>query len=222
MKLFDPNNPLMRSMSKVADIIILNILFMVCSIPVVTIGPALTALHCVTMKLVRDEEGGIIKDFFQSFRLNFRQALTIHLIMLAVAAVLFIDIYFVLYSKNDLGAMAYILFGVAAFLGVIGVLTLLYVYPVLAKFDNPTGRTMVLAFTLAIRHLPTTIVLAIITAIPILAMMIPHESVIAFIYLMLIFGFSAVAMAQASFLRKVFDQYIPAEQNNNLSSEVHI
>ena len=183
MRFFDINNPLMRSMSKVADIIILNFLFMICSIPIITIGPALTALHCVTMKLVRDEEGGVMKDFFQSFRLNFRQALSIHLLLMAVTAILFVDIYFVLYSKNDLGAMAYILFAVAAFLGVVGAMTLLYVYPVLAKFDNPTGRTMVLAFTLAIRHLPTTIVLAITVAIPILAMTIPHESVIAFIYL---------------------------------------
>lgn len=220
MKLFDINNPLMRSMSKVADIIILNFLFLVCSIPIVTIGPALTALHCVTMKLVRDEEGSVVKEFFRSFRLNFRQALVIHLMLLAVTAILFIDIYFVLYSKNDLGAMAYILFGVAAFLAVMGTLTLLYVYPVLAKFDNPTGRTLIVAFTLSIRHLPTTILLAIIAAIPIVAMMIPHEIVISFMFVMLIFGFSGVAMAQASLLRKVFAHYIPAEQKENGNCEV--
>lgn len=221
MKFFDPNNPFMRSMSKVADVVILNFLFIICSIPIVTIGPALTALHCVTMKLVRDEEGSVFKEFFQSFRLNFRQAFAIHMLFLAVAAVLFIDIYFVLYSKNDLGAMAYILFGVAAFLGVMGAMTLLYVYPVLAKFDNPTRRTLMVAFTLSIRHLPTTIALAIITAIPIVAMMIPNEIVISFMFVMLLFGFSGVAMAQASFLRKVFDRYIPAEQNENENSEVH-
>lgn len=220
MKLFDPNNPLMRSMSKVADIIILNLLFIVCCIPIVTIGPALTALYCVTMKLVRDEEGGIVKEFFRSFRLNFRQGLVIHLLFLAAAAILFIDIYFVLYSKTSHGIMAYILFAVSAFLAVMGTMTLLYVYPVLAKFDNPTRKTLMVAFTLSIRHWPTTLILAIITAIPIAVMMIPNEAVISFLYLMLIFGFAAVAMAQAFFLRKVFDNYIPAEQNEEETSEV--
>ncbi len=221
MRLFDINNPLMRSMSKVADVIILNILFIVCSIPIITIGPSLTALHCVTMKLVRDEEGSVVKEFFRSFRLNFRQATVIHLLFLAATVILFIDIWFVLYSKTSHGAMAYILFAIAAFLAVIATMTLLYVYPVLAKFDNPTKRTLIVAFTLSIRHWPTTVILAIIAAIPIVAMTIPNEIVISFMFLMLIFGFSAVAMAQAFFLRKVFDQYIPVEQNDNISGEVH-
>lgn len=221
MKLFDIDNPVMRSLSKVADLVILNLLFLVCCLPIVTIGPALTALYCVTMKLVRDEEGSIVKDFFQSFRLNFRQGVGIHLLLLLATAILAADLWFVLYSKVDHGAMGYILFGVAAFLGVITVMTLLYVYPVLAKFDNTIGKTLIVALTLAIRHLPTTLILAIIVAIPVGIMMIPNEAVISLIPVMLMFGFSAMAMAQAFFLRKVFDRYIPAEEDENVSSEVH-
>lgn len=222
MGIFDINNPFMRSMAKVADIIILNFLFMLCCIPIVTIGPALTALYSVTMKLVRDEEGGVVKEFFSSFRLNLKQGILIHLMFLVVTFVLFVDIWFVLYSVQDHGTMTYVLFAVSAFVAVMAAMTLLYVYPVLAKFDNPTGRTVQIAFTLAIRHLPTTCILAVFTAIPIAAVMIPNEAIISFLFLMFICGFSAVAFAQAFFLRKVFDRYIPQEDNENSTNEVHI
>ena len=115
MGFFDINSPFMRSMAKVADIIILNFLFMLCCIPVITIGPAITALYSVTMKLVRDEEGGIVKEFFSSFRLNLKQGIVIHILFLVIAFVLFVDIWFVLFSVTDHGAMTYILFAVSAF-----------------------------------------------------------------------------------------------------------
>ena len=216
--LFDINSPLMQGLSKVADIIILNILFMICCVPIFTIGAALTALHTVTMKLVRDEEGGIVKEFFRAFASNFRQATVIHLFFLLIAGLVFVDLWFVLYSVESHGAMSYILFGVAAMLGVFSILMLMYVYPLLAKFENSIKRTLQLAFILSIRHLPTTILLVAITAIPIVFLFIPHEIVIAVLFLMGVLGFAAQAMAQAFLYRKVFDQYIP--QNEETKSEV--
>ncbi len=221
MGFFDINSPFMRSMAKVADIIILNFLFMLCCIPVITIGPALTALYSVTMKLVRDEESGIVKEFFSSFRLNLKQGILIHIMFLVITFVLFVDIWFVLYSVEDHGAMTYILFAVAAFAAVMAAMTLLYVYPVLAKFDNSTGKTLQIALSLAIRHLPTTCILAVITAIPVAAVMIPNEAIISALFLMLICGFSALAFAQSFFLRKVFDRYIPQPNHENAMDEVH-
>ena len=210
----------MQGLSRIADLLILNFLFLLCCIPVVTIGAAVTALHSVAMKMAREEEGGIIKEFFSAFASNFRQATIIHLLFLLVGAVLFADIWFALYSVNDLGAMGYMLFGVAALLGVFSILVLLYVYPLLAKFENTVKRTIELAFILAIRHLPTTILLAAIAAFPIAFMMIPNEIVIGFLFMMGLLGFAAQAMAQGYLYRKVFDQYIPQEEQEETKSEV--
>lgn len=220
MGLFDPNNPLMRGMAKVADLIILNFFFMLCCIPIVTIGPALSALHYVAMKLVRNEEGGIIKDFFHSFKMNLRQGIVIHLLFLLIAFVLAADIWFALYSVSDHGAMTYILFAVAALLAVIAAMTLLYVYPVLAKFENTTSDTIRISFVLAVRHWPTTLVLAALAVFPVWFMTVPNEAVIGFLFLMLILGFAALALAQAFFLRKVFDKYIPEQQPDESREEV--
>ena len=73
-KLFRMDSPLMRFLTKIADLMVLNILFCVTSIPLITIGASWTALYSVTLKMVRDEEGSVSRSYFRSFRQNFRQA----------------------------------------------------------------------------------------------------------------------------------------------------
>ena len=90
-KFFDLDSPLMRFLSKLADLMILNIVFLITCIPVVTIGAAWTSLYYVTLKMVRDEEGTIVRSYFHSFRQNFRQATILWLAILGVAAVLVLD-----------------------------------------------------------------------------------------------------------------------------------
>lgn len=74
-----------------ADLIILNLLFLLCCIPIVTIGPAITAMYYVTMKMVRNEEAYIARSFFKSFKENFKQGLGIWLIALVLIILEFMD-----------------------------------------------------------------------------------------------------------------------------------
>ena len=76
-QIFNLDNPVWNFMSKVADLVILNILVMLCSLPVVTAGAAWTAMHFVTIRMARKEERYVVKDFFRSFKENFRQATVI-------------------------------------------------------------------------------------------------------------------------------------------------
>ncbi len=85
-------NPFFRFMGRVADLMILNVIFLVCCIPVVTIGPAITALYYTTLKMVRNEESYIVKGFFHSFKQNLRQGIIINLILLAIGVLLFLDL----------------------------------------------------------------------------------------------------------------------------------
>ena len=86
--LFNYDNPVWRFIGKLGDLIILNILWMITSIPIVTIGASITALYYVTLKLVRDEDGYTIKSFFKSFKENFKQSTIIWLIMLVIGLLL--------------------------------------------------------------------------------------------------------------------------------------
>ena len=90
--IFDMDSGFFRALSRLADLMILNLIFVVCCIPIVTIGPALTAMHYVTLKMVDNEEGYIVRGFFKSFRQNLRQAIIIWVIMLLLGCLLATDL----------------------------------------------------------------------------------------------------------------------------------
>ena len=86
-RFFDLESPIMRTLNRVADLMILNLLMIVCCIPVITVGASVTAMHYVILKMVRGEEGYLVKGFFKSFAANFKQATLIWLLMMVVIAV---------------------------------------------------------------------------------------------------------------------------------------
>ena len=82
MKLFNYDSPFWSFMSRLADLIILNLLWIVFCIPVVTIGASTTAMYRVTLNMVRGEGSGVVRMFWDAFRLNLKQAVLIFLILL--------------------------------------------------------------------------------------------------------------------------------------------
>ena len=99
-RLFNLDSPIMVFLGKVGDLIWLNVLTMICCIPIVTVGASITALHYVSIKMVRNEEGYLTKNFFKSFRQNFFQATVLWVLMLFILAVAGADFYF-LSSQSD-------------------------------------------------------------------------------------------------------------------------
>ena len=91
--IFDIDSPFIQFLAHIADLIILNIVFLICCIPFVTIGPSITALNYVTLKLAAKEDINVIRSFFKSFRQNFRQALIIWILLLGFGGLLFYDLY---------------------------------------------------------------------------------------------------------------------------------
>ena len=109
-RLFNMDNKFFTVMGRVADLIMLNVVFLICCLPIVTIGASLTALHYVTLKMTRNEESYIIRSFFKSFKQNFKQATVINLIMLAVAAILYMDLRIVGNIGGTMSQVLYIVF----------------------------------------------------------------------------------------------------------------
>jgi uncharacterized membrane protein YesL len=148
----------------VADFIILDILIVIFSIPVITIGPAMSAAYYVALKEVRDEEGYLLKSFWKAFKQNFRQGFIIELIIVAAGVLLYYDIsvtYRWAQVENSLIAklLFYILLG---FMAVVIAATI-YIFPMLAKFENKIKNLIINSFLMAVKHLPQTIVMVIIT-----------------------------------------------------------
>lgn len=217
-RFFNMDNKFFAVMGRVADLIILNVIFLICCLPVVTIGASLTALHYVTLKMARNEESYIVRSFFKSFKQNFKQATIIHLIMLVIGAVLYMDLNIVNYFDKPISQILYVFF---IALGIIYLLVFLYLYPVLAKFYNSIKNTFLNAFLMAIRHLPYTVLMAVITLAPASVFLIQSFRVQSTVLMLLILmGFALEAFINGHFLVKIFDNYVPKETDDgNIDTE---
>ena len=194
-------------MGKVADLCLLNLVCLACCIPIVTAGASITALYYVTLKMVRNEESYIFKSFFKSFKQNFRQATIIHLIMVAAAVLLYLDTNIVKVMGEPMSQIMSVIFAVFT---LVYAMILLYLYPILAKFYNSVKNTFTNAILMAIRHLPYTMIMLIICALPLLIFFVPSlQMQMTLILLLLLFGMAVIAYLNSFFLVKIFDKYIP-------------
>ena len=97
--LFEYNSPVSKALTNICYSAYLNILWFIFSIPIFTIGASTTALYSVTLKIVRNEEGNLTKDFIKSFKQNFKQSTSVWIILTLLGTLLLIDGY-ILYHKG--------------------------------------------------------------------------------------------------------------------------
>lgn len=141
-------------LGKVGDLIWLNILTMLCCIPIVTVGASLTALNYVSIKMVRNEEGYLTKNFLKSFRQNFFQATALWLLMLFILAVAGTDFYFLSMMEGTMVQVVKIgLYAVFLFF----LCSSIYWFPLLSRFENSLKNIIKNSFLLSIMHFPKTI-----------------------------------------------------------------
>lgn len=212
-KIFNLDGPFMQVFNKIADLIWLNILTMICCMPIITAGAALTAQHYVVLKMVRNQEGYITRSFFKSFKTNFRQATCIWLIILAFILMFAGDIYIFAYSEMEFPRILVILVCAAAIiLSLVGV----YIFPVLARFDNNIKNTVKNSFIIAIISLPRTIAMILITALPVILLFIS----LRLVPISALLGFSGPAYLCALLYNSVFKRFEPGEENEAEAEEV--
>ena len=201
-KIFDMDSPVMRVLNRVGDLLILNVLMIVCCIPVITAGAAFTAMHYVLLKIVRGEEGYLIRGFFKSFRSNFRQATLIWLLMLLVVAVYVGDIW--IFNYSGLVFPKPLIIAVAAVAFVL-LMIAVYVFPLQARFENSVKNTLKNAMLLAFANLPRTIL---IMACYILPLVLGYFSTYALLFVIML-GISAPAYAAAWIYSGIFKKLEP-------------
>lgn len=157
--LLNPDNPVMRFITKTAFSVYLNILWFLCCIPVVTAGASTTALFYVTLKLVKNEEGNITRQFFRSFRESFKLATKVWLIMLALGIVLGLDGY-VLYHMRFENALWTIVTAVFLVAAAAYLIVSMYIYPLMARFDNTVRMMFQNSIMIGMRYLLCTALMA--------------------------------------------------------------
>ena len=210
-RFFNLDSPFVAFMNRVADLMLLNVIYLLCCIPVITIGPATTALYYITLKMARNEESYIIKGFFKSFKLNFRQGLIMWLIDLAFAGIMVLDFKVLNGSipgiENPGTQMFSVMRVLIMVLAILALFTVSFTFPVLAKFDNTIKNTYRNSFFMSCRHFPTTLVMILTWSVTLFAGYLFPQLLIVHILIL----FSLAAFGPSFMLVKVFDRYIPAE-----------
>lgn len=204
--LFSLDNKFFEILGKIADIVILNLLCIISCLPIITIGSSITATYSVTMKMIKDEETYIVKDFIKRFKENFKASTIIWSIMLIIGAVLAFDFYISKLILNE--SISNVLQLVFTMITIIYIFTLSYVFPIQSKFENTIRNTMINSIFISIQNLPCTIIIVVLNLSPLLliSLFINYWGQIIFFYTVI--GFGIITYVNSIFFEKIFNKLI--------------
>lgn len=205
MKKFGIDNPFFAFMGRVGDILILNILFVITSIPVVTIGMSLSAMYRVTLRMARKECNYVAKEYFRACREEWKKSTVIWLIILVSGGVLVFD---VTVGKDMWNALN---IAVGALFFIWGML-FTYVFAVQARFENTVKNIFKNALYMAVRHFPFTVIMMVLNAIPAVCILFGSMTMALATPIYVAAGFTVTARINSIFLNRIFRKYAPEEE----------
>lgn len=156
-KFFDFDGKIIGCLNKTGEIILVNIVFLLCCLPVVTVGPALTSLYYATMKSIRRERGGPVKEFFHSMKRTLGKGVIFTIGIMVWAALLW-------YGRQmaQTGAQGAVTFPVVLYdvVIVVSVCIIIYLFPVFSRFEMKMTKMIQLSFVMSMRFFPITVIVA--------------------------------------------------------------
>lgn len=217
-KLFDLNSPIMRLLSRLTDMVFLSILWVICCLPVITIGPATTAMYSVALKWARQDEVKLGSAFFQSFKKNFKQGVVLNIIFMVVGVILVLDYVFMSAMNTAAGNICS---GCFFALGIWMLCIMFYTYPLQAQFVNTIRQTLLNAAILSMRKLMDTVIVFVLNMLPVIVLYISVRMFsslelfvrLAPVWILVAPGVTAFLCAKR--FAKLFDPYLPKEETGN-------
>ena len=200
--MFHPDGLLIRFLTKVCDLLLLNLALVLSCVTVVFSGTAVTSLYTVTLKMIRGQDYTPIKDFLRALRENFLPSFPAA-IMLFVDVTLLAVLRAALYAETLL--ISPMLFILLTIIAVFLTALLSWLFPLLARFENTFSNHLSNAARLALVNLPVTFLLTTVNLLPLLlCLLIPTSLGVVFAF-WLLFGFAAGAWVNSFYLNRIFE-----------------
>lgn len=212
-RFFNLDSPLMQFLSKMADLMILNVITLLLCIPIITAGDAVCALYYMTIKMVKGEECYIIRGYFKSFKDNFRQATILWIISILLGLILAGDFLILRNTSFSFGDVMMVLIMVVA---IIYLFTMIYLFPVLSRFENSVKNTIKNSFLMSVLNLPKTILLFLINLAPVVLLLVTFQAM----PFLIMFGFSVPAYVCSMLFVKIFKRFEPEEEETASGEEL--
>jgi len=197
VNIFEEGSAFQRFLGKMTDLMILNIVTLLMCLPVITAGAALTGMHYVLLKMVREQEGYIVPSFFRSFKRNLLQATLLWGVFLVLWYLIAINL--ILLVRGGSGGSLWLLCALSV-TALILVVVMIYTFAILSRFDNTVLHTLFNAVLLTFGELPRSLEMLLITLVPLAAGL----RVTILLPLLVLFGLSVPGYACARVYEPVF------------------
>lgn len=201
MKIFSYDGSFSRIMSRVFDLVLLHFLWVLTSIPIITIGASTTALFSIALKMEKNEESYIIKSYWKAFRENWKKST---ILWIAMAGMFLWNIFILKICLESDQAFLKILALLQMSFLIILFLASMYVFPIQAVFENTMKNIWKNALICSLRYLPYTLGMAAVVILPILVTGYVQSLFAVMIAFWMSCGSSLIAYGESIFLNKVF------------------
>lgn len=193
-------------MMQLMDLLVINFMWILCSLPLITIGASTAAACSVSMKMAKDEEGYIARQFLKAFKNNLKQATAIWLIMVAAGYAFYLDTQILKVSENPSFLVIFMTFG----LGVIYVICFSYAFALSARYENSIKNTIVNSVKITFRYFGRT--LAMLFSLALIYMVLSFNEVM--LIFMLLIGPGCMLYTYGFFCRGIFEKVEKSQREN--------
>lgn len=204
--MFRYGSPAHRAMLLLTNLMMLNLMVILTSLPIFTLGASISSMYSLTIKYAKKEDDSVFKAYFKAFKQNFKQATIIWIPNMLIGIALGAAAYYL--SSSDTGAFLWIILAVLAFLFC---LVSSMIYPMLGRYNNTTVAIIFNSINISIRNILPMLCVVFLNVVPwILAV----EFTGIFLYLGLFWtfgGFSLIALLNSLVIARIFDKYTEAE-----------
>ena len=196
-------SPLISGMTTVADLLLLNFLWLVTSLPIVTVGASTAALYRVAMDMHQQKGDRLLKRYFQAWKANWKQATAIWIPSAAVL-VLFLAAFRSFETLDGiLGAPVKL---VLCFVTLVMILVNAYAYAYLGFFEDKVAVIVKNSLGAAVQKLPITALIALINLAPLILLVFSVDLFLILLIFWLLIGVALSAYGNAKMILRVFSQ----------------
>lgn len=201
--IFRWDSPLMQKIALLGNLIALNVLWIVCSLPIVTIGASTSALYYTVFQYQINDENAVFKPFFRGFAKNFKQATIMWILILSLAALMILDIRFLFAYGGDIVMRIAV---IAASVALLLIPTQLF--PQIARFETKLGPAIKNAALLTMLHFPSCLLMAVLNILPFLIFILFTREFMQWLPLWVGLWFSLVTYLNGRILLKIWNKHI--------------
>ena len=200
MSIFAADSKLTVVLNTIGNLMVLNVLALICMLPVVTAGASLTALYTMTMRIVRKEEESIIRGFFAAFKDNLKKSTMIWIPGLALLVFMAFDIWLLRSITGTFGLVyRVLLFVLMLFIGMV----LMHAFALTARFENTVKNTLKNAVVIVASHLPQSALMIVIFLLPVLLLFVSMR----FVSVDILIGLSGPAWLASVYFCPLFHSF---------------